>query len=371
MFTVIIFLVILSVLVVAHEWGHFVAARKSGMRVFEFGIGFPPRAVGFYKDPATGKWVRVGKPKEGEEYPTTVYSLNWLPLGGFCKIKGENGEQANDPDSFGHHKAWKRVTVLVAGVVMNVLLAAVIFSVGFTVGIPTDVSGGIPQGAIIVGVPSVVIQEVVKGSAAEEAKLQFGDAILAVDDSAAGGAEAFSDYVRRHTEQELVLRVKRGDEEFTVKATPRPILGIVLADAAIIRYPWYRALPEGFAAAGTSLMGIFISLYILLKQLILGQGLAFEVSGPVGIASIVGASARLGFQYLLHVTAMISLSLAAMNILPIPALDGGRVLFILIEKIIRRPVPMKYEQTAHTIGFVLLMILIVIVTGRDILGLVR
>jgi regulator of sigma E protease len=274
-------------------------------------------------------------------------------------------------DSFGFHKAWKRRIVLVAGVAMNVLLAAALFSVGFTIGIPTDVSSGIPEGAIVVGTPSVMIQEVVKGSAAEEAGLKFGDTIMLLDEQPVAGASAFTDYVQRHTEQELVLRIKRGEEEMTVKATPRPSLGVILADAAIIRYPWYAAVPQGFVAAGSSLIGIFILLYILVKELILGQGLAFEVSGPVGIASIVGQSARLGIQYLIHVTAMISLSLAAMNILPIPALDGGRVLFVLIEKLIRRPVPMKYEQLAHTIGFVLLLILIVIVTGRDILGLVR
>ena len=111
--------------------------------------------------------------------------------------------------------------------------------------------------------------------------------------------------------------------------------------------------------------------YLLIKNLIFGQGLTFEVAGPVGIAVMVGDSVRLGFSYLLNITAMLSLSLAAINILPIPALDGGRVLFIIISKIIRRPVPMKYEQIAHTVGFVLLMILIVIVTGKDIWGLIK
>ena len=119
------------------------------------------------------------------------------------------------------------------------------------------------------------------------------------------------------------------------------------------------------------MFAIFIGFYILIKNLIIGHGLAFDVSGPVGIASMVGASARLGVQYLIQVTAMISLSLAAINILPIPALDGGRVLFVLIEKITRKKVPMQYEQLAHTIGFVLLMILVVVVTGRDIAGLVK
>ncbi len=146
-------------------------------------------------------------------------------------------------------------------------------------------------------------------------------------------------------------------------------MGVVLADAGMIRYPWHIAIGKGFMAAVFGLVNIFIAFFVLIKELILGRGLAFDVSGPVGIAVVVGQSAKLGFNYLLNVTAMISLSLAAMNILPIPALDGGRALFVILEKIFRKPVSMRYEQMAHTIGFVLLMALIVVITGRDVLNL--
>lgn len=388
-FTLVVFLVILSILVVVHEWGHFAAARKSGMRVYEFGVGFPPRAVGFYRDPATKKIVRVkrndqsllqaggGEAAEPNAYPATVYSLNWLPLGGFCKIKGENGEGADQPDSFGFQAWWKRVLVLVAGVFMNFVLAAALLSIGLSIGIPTDVSQGVPSGAIVVEPPAVVAQEIIQGSPAAEAGLLFGDKILFVDERTVAGSGEFIEYVSRHPDQDIALRVKRGAEEFAVAVRPRPLesgeapkLGIVLADAAVIRYPWYRALPQGVAAAAVGLGNIFVAVFLLLKGLILGQGLAFDVSGPVGIAAAVGASAKLGIHYLINVTAMISLSLAAMNILPIPALDGGRVLFVLIEKIFRRPVPMRYEQLAHTIGFAFLLLLIIVVTGRDIFGLI-
>ena len=187
-------------------------------------------------------------------------------------------------------------------------------------------------------------------------------------------------YVDDHADKEIFLLLRRGSEEKTVHATPaiiskladnKPHLGIVLADAAVIRYPWFFAIPKGFAAAATGLINIFISFYILIKALLLGKGLAFDVAGPVGIASIVGASYQLGIHYLLNIVAMISLSLAAVNILPIPALDGGRAFFVLIEAVTRRRVPMRYEQLAHTVGFLLLMILIVVVTGRDIVGLMR
>jgi regulator of sigma E protease len=158
-------------------------------------------------------------------------------------------------------------------------------------------------------------------------------------------------------------KIKEQDE------TPR--LGIALAEVGVVVYPWYVAIGKGFAAAWFGLVNIFVTFYLLIKNLILGQGLSFQVAGPVGIASVVGQSARLGVNYLINITAMISLSLAAMNILPIPALDGGRAFFVILEKILGKKVPAQYEQLAHAIGFVLLMILVLVVTGRDIIRLIR
>lgn len=378
MLTIVIFILILGLLVLAHEFGHFITARKSGMKVFEFGFGFPPRILGVYRDSATKKLVwKFGKEKE--EIPTTIYSLNLLPLGGFVRIKGEDGGQANEPDSFGFQKAWKRAVVLAAGVTMNVILAGALLSFGFMIGLPTDLSAGVDKYAVIVKEAQVMVQAVDKASPAEEAGIKFGDRILKIDGQEIKNSEGMVNYVQANFDKELLLVVERGGEQTELKMTPRlvkpgegtPRLGVMLADAGVIRYPWYIALYKGFVAAGIGLINIFIAFYLLIKNLILGQGLMFEVSGPVGIAVMVGQSARLGISYLINVTAMISLSLAAINILPIPALDGGRILFILIEKIIRRPLPMKYEQLAHTIGFVLLMILIVVVTGRDVWGLIR
>lgn len=162
MFTLIIFLVILSVLVLVHEYGHFVTARRFGMRVYEFGMGFPPRAFGIYKDPATGRWVIVkgkgrsslnetgGGAEREEEFPATLYSVNWLPIGGFCKIKGESGDEAKATDSFAHFYPWQRLVVLVAGVFMNFLLAAVLLGFGFLVGLPTAAGDHIDTKAIVV-----------------------------------------------------------------------------------------------------------------------------------------------------------------------------------------------------------------------------
>ena len=183
-------------------------------------------------------------------------------------------------------------------------------------------------------------------------------------------------YIKDHKEDVLLLHILRGEEHITAKAQPAVVvagepvrLGVILADAALVKYPWHIAWYKGFVSASYALVGIFVSFFLLIKGLIFGQGLAFGVAGPVGIASIIGDSARLGVPYLINITAMISLSLAAMNILPISALDGGRLFFVLVEKVIGKPVPLKYEQLAHTIGFLLLLFLIVIVTFRDIMGL--
>lgn len=391
--TVIIFILILALLVLAHEFGHFICARKTGMKVYEFGFGFPPRILGVYKNPQTKKFVWVwgsgkkatslgntvggSETSEEEMLPETVYSINWLPLGGFCKIKGENGEKAVEPDSFGFQKAWKKVLVLVAGVAMNIILAGVLLAIGFMIGLPADMSEGVDPKAIVVSPAKVLIQSVDKGSPADEAGIQFGDQVNSINDQIIISSVQMVEYIKAHNQEEMTVIITRGGQEISLKmksrmvkageATPR--LGVMLADSGLIRYPWYIAMYKGFVAAGIGLINIFIAFYLLIKNLIFGRGLLFDVSGPVGIAAMVGQSARLGVNYLINLTAMISLSLAAVNILPIPALDGGRVLFILIEKIFRRPVPQKYEQLAHTIGFVLLMVLVVVITWRDVKGL--
>ncbi|HQL52793.1 MAG: RIP metalloprotease RseP [Patescibacteria group bacterium] len=387
--TIIIFIIILGIIVLAHEFGHFITARKSGMKVYEFGIGFPPRAIGVYRDPKTKKFVWVfgkGKTKlkqavageeiEEQEFPATLYSLNWLPIGGFCKIKGENGEKAVEPDSFGYQKAWKKVIVLSAGVIMNVILAGIVLGIGFIIGLPTDMSQGVDKRAIVITPAEVMIQSVEKNTPAETAGIQYGDVVISINDEFIVNTAQMQEIIKNNGDKEIKLVVRRNGEELSLQITPSlikeettPRLGVMLADAGVIRYPWYIALAKGFIAAGIVFVNIMITFYILIKGLIVGQGLMFELAGPVGIATIVGQGAKLGINYLLNITAMISLSLAVINILPFPALDGGRILFILIGGIIRRPVPLKYEQIAHTLGFLLLMVLFIFITARDVINL--
>ncbi|MBU0660671.1 RIP metalloprotease RseP [Patescibacteria group bacterium] len=387
--TIILFIAVLSVIVFVHEFGHFIAARKTGMKVYEFAIGFPPFIYGFYRDPKTNKICWVKKKKggagvmdagSGEEkqyvYPNTVYSINALPLGGFCQIKGQDGNLSDEPDSFGHQKAWKRAIVVSAGVIMNIVLAAVLLGFGFMIGLPTDMSTVEDPQAIVVEEPAVVIQQVEDGSPAATAGLAFGDTILSLNGEAVEDTKELIAYIADNGAKELTIEYIREGETQTVNATPEvlgsleaPRLGVMLVDAAVVRYPWYIAMWKGLVAAIVGLMNIFIGFFMIIKGLMSGQGMVMDVSGPVGIATMVGQSARLGIHYLINVTAMISLSLAAINILPIPALDGGHLFIIIIEGIIGKKLPQKYVQRAHLFGFILLFGLLILVSIRDVIHL--
>jgi membrane-associated protease RseP (regulator of RpoE activity) len=207
------------------------------MRVYEFGMGFPPRVFGVYRDPVTKKFVfvrrnkiqiprnkktidtlneTVGGGETEEEFPATLYSLNWLPLGGFCKIKGENGEAQSAPDSFGHQKVWKRLVVLVAGVAMNFLLAAVLLGFGLAIGLPADLSGPLPASAIIVEPAHVTIQQVETGSPAEEAGLQFGDQVVSMNGVLMANTNHMIDFTRQHGGEQIEVIVKRGEKQMVV-----------------------------------------------------------------------------------------------------------------------------------------------------------
>lgn len=388
--TLIIFLIVLSLLVLVHEAGHFMAARAFGVKVYEFALGFPPRAIGWFRDPVTKKFSFVfGRGREtmkntvagdepDEKYPSTLYAIHWLPLGGFVRIKGENGERSNEPDSFGAQKAWKRLIILCAGVVMNILFAGVILSIGFMVGLPTDITGAPQDGSVSIRDQRVLITHVEKDSPAEVAGLKAGASVISVNGEAVFASEAVRSAIISGGAEAVSLVLENSDgstKEVSVVPTvlseqdDTPKLGVVLSDIGIVQYPFFVALYKGFVGAVIGLISIFVSLWVLVVSLVSGGGANLAVAGPVGIAGLVGDSARMGFAYLLNITAMISLSLAAMNILPIPALDGGRVLFVLIEMVTRKKVSIRFEQAAHTAGFMALMILIVVVTWKDLVRL--
>src|SRR3989338_3801557 len=374
--TIIVFLLVLSVLVLAHEWGHFVTARKFGVKAEEFGLGFPPRAFGFYKN-NQGQWKHIFGSKEVNDCSGTIYSLNWLPLGGFVKIKGENGPstssgQAEDKDSFASRPIWQRAVMLSAGVIMNVVLAMALIIAGFMVGLPQSLDSDLDARAIVSYRKIQIIQDI-KNSPAEQAELKIGDTILSIDNKTFLTFQELQQYVNSKIGQELNYKIKRGQNLIDKRITPalmsetgKGVVGVAISETGIVRYPWHLAILEGFKTTFILIWVIIVAFYELIKGLIFGQGVTADLAGPVGIATLTGQVARLGVVYLMQFTALLSINLAVINFLPFPALDGGRFLFLIIEKIKRAPVRREVENLIHNIGFALLMILVLVVTFRDV-----
>ena len=313
--TFLIFIAVLAVLVLSHEFGHFIVARKSGMKVYEFGFGFPPRLLGiqFTKDANGKKKVRfIGRKKIKEEEShggNTIYSINLIPLGGFVHIKGENGEDPG-PDSFAAQTAWKRAATLVAGVGMNIVLAFVLLSAGFMMGLPQAVDN-LPAG-VTVKDRRLEIIEAMAGKPAAEAGIQSGDIILGLDNLQNPSISAMQDYVNSHKDQDIQVSVKRDGEVIEKKIHPfvytdtgKGGLGVSLAEVGLVSYPWYKAIYYGLMMTGFYLKEIFLSFYYLIAGLFAGSQVG-EVSGPVGIAVMTGQVARLGFSYLLNFIALLS-----------------------------------------------------------------
>lgn len=368
--TIIIFILVLSLLVFVHELGHFWVARRFGVKSEEFGFGFPPRAFGIYKS-TKGGWKKVHGNKEVKDAADTIYSVNWIPLGGFVKIKGEDGESTNEKDSFAAKPIWQRAAILLAGVTMNIVLAGVLIIFGFMLGLP-QVLDDVGPGAIV-SERQIQIVNVNEGSPADEAGLQIGDAILKIDGTEFTDGDKLQQYVSSREDQTLDYVIKRGDKElgFSIESSfahnsEIKGIGVSITDTGIVRYSFFRAVWEGIKATAYLFWAIIVAFYMLLKGLVLGQGMSADVAGPVGIATLTGQVARLGFVYLLQFTAMLSINLAIINAFPFPALDGGRLLFLFIEKIKGSPVKQEVEAVVHNIGFILLMVLVLVVTFRDV-----
>jgi regulator of sigma E protease len=368
--TIIIFIVILGLLVFVHEFGHFIVARRTGMKVDEFGFGFPPRAVGIQKINGKLKWVWGHKDPLDKE--KTVYSINLIPLGGFVKIRGENNEHEEDPRSFINRPFWARFWTLVAGVTMNVILAWILISVGYMVGLPVaiDDPNQIPAGASFKD-SKIAIIEVVKDLPADKAGLTPSDVVLKIDGREFSSIDEFRGYIRENAGQKFTFEIQRGKEiknvEVQSEANPRPgegPTGIALANLGLLKFPAHTALWQGLQTTGMQISNIATGFYSLITSRI---GLD-SLGGPVQIAKLTGQVADLGFIYLLQFTSFLSLNLAFLNILPFPALDGGRVVFLIIEKIRGKRNNQKLEQIVNTFGFVFLLMLMALVTIKDIRG---
>jgi len=334
-------------------------AKRAGVRVDEFGFGFPPRIFGI---------------KKGE----TIYSLNLFPIGGFVKIYGEEGQGKNDPRSFASKSISRRSKILVAGVAMNFFLAALLLSIGYNIGLPAVIEDETKDSLINT---KIQVAQVAPDSPAAQAGIMMGDTIASLKTQNLKlenieSVKQIQEFIDTHKGEEIILTIQRGDEVLEKTLVPRQNppadqgpMGVALVKTAIVSYPWYRALIMGLTSTVNLTLVIIVAVAGLLWQLITTGQLMAEISGPVGIFMLTGQAAKLGFIYLLQFTALLSINLAIINALPFPALDGGRLLFLGIEKIKGSPVSQPVEKFVHTAGFVLLILLMIAVTWRDVVKL--
>lgn len=351
--TIVVFILVLGLLVFVHEFGHFIAAKKMGVQVDEFGLGFPPQIIGIKKN-------------------KTIYSLNLIPLGGFVKIKGEMGEAKEDKDSFVNKKIWQKSLILSSGVLMNFITAVILISIGFMIGSPLPISDAKELTGAKIRETKIQVVSILENSPAQKAELNIGDIILSLNNQTFSSLEELQNYVNS-IDGTVKVNLKRGDEEFEKMITTEKLsetskygIGVGLVQTGIISFPWYLAIWHGFERSVFLTKEVILAFYNLFKNLIIVHKVTVDISGPVGIAVITGEVAKLGFVYLLQFTALLSINLAVINFLPFPALDGSRIVFLIIEKIRRKEINRKIENLTHAIGFTALIILMILVTYLDI-----
>ena len=360
--TLVIFLVVIVVLVVAHELGHFFMAKFFGVTVEEFGLGYPPRA----------KKLFVWK--------NTLFTLNWLPFGGFVKIFGENEDgntdEQNLPNAFSNQKLWKRLSILVAGIAANLVLAVILYAASFSVGF-LDNPIYYPN-AHVVSTPSLTVIGIVDNTPASKSGLKANDKVVSLasglDTSTTQTFEGFTEFVQMHPTSPIAITVERGQQDMTFTMTPqanlvegKPGIGVAVEPIALMRVPFLKAVPLGFENTIAEFKEIVGTLYTLIVQLFSGNGtLAGQLSGPVGIAKFAGSAAALGIGSLLAFMAVISVNLAVVNLLPFPALDGGRMVLELFTSKGKSKISSKIVGWIIQIGFLILIILMLFVTYHDI-----
>jgi regulator of sigma E protease len=361
-----IFIIILLVLVLVHEFGHFFTAKRFGIRVDEFGFGFPPKLF-------------------SKKFGETEYSLNLLPLGGFVRIYGESpdDENMNGPDaarSFVNKAKWKQALVLFAGIFANFALAWVLLSICFMSGLPTSTDSTI-AGSQLSDV-HVVVVSVVPKSPAEKAGLKTGDKIVEITSGTNSttyiSPETVQSFVVDSVGKEIDIGYIHGQSPQINMAKVIPVenttdkkleIGIAMDTIGTAKLPFSSAIFEGFVLDWSIAKGTLVGLYTLIVQGLSGKGSLNSVTGPVGMVSIVGDAYSFGFIYLLSFMALISINLAVINLFPFPALDGGRLFFLLIEKIKGSPINPKVANTVNTVGFCILILLMIVITYYDVVKL--
>ncbi len=364
--TILWFLLILSFLVVIHELGHFLAAKRVGVHVPEFGLGYPPRLRPLFK-----KWG-------------TVFSLNAIPIGGFVQLYGDDAEQMAgkseigipEEQMFARKTQVERLFIILAGVVVNFVFGVVAFALLFSfVGIPT------PRGF-------TEITEVTESSPAQKNGLQAGDRVISFtfgeETEMIATSQQLIDLIGLHPGDTVNLTVQRAEQEldFSVQLrSEKPekdgLLGVGLNDTEFKFYPWWQ-MPLRGAWQGLQdslVLGrlVLLSLGDMVGRLLIRGEIPKDITGPVGIVdqAIQTGILKQGITGALYFAGQLSVNLAIMNLLPIPALDGGRAIFVLLERILGRSRRVRWEQKANLVGFIFLLSLILLVTAKDIINLFR
>lgn len=357
--TILVFLLILTVLVLIHEAGHFFVAKFFKIKVEEFGVGLPPRAFGI---------------KRGE----TVYSVNWLPIGGFVKLYGEDDAgggsvslktkderpKTKDQDrAFYARPIWQRALVVVAGVVMNFLLAVVIITYFFGIaGVQTPGD-------------KVIITDIVKNSPAETAGLRAEDVVRSINGTKITNPSQIITITRKHLGEKVKLEIERGKDIQNIEITPRKTypsdegpMGVAISSNIVTtKYPIWKAPFVGLIETLKYSWLIVAGLFGIVIQLFTQAQIPKGVAGPIGIAQLTGQFIAVGPMAVLSFVSLLSLNLAILNVLPIPALDGGRLFFILLEGVVGKKVSHSFESKAHSIGMIVLLALIALITLSDII----
>ncbi|MGM0688688.1 MAG: RIP metalloprotease RseP [Bacillota bacterium] len=322
---------VFGLLILVHEMGHYIVARLTGIKVLELAIGFGPKLIGWTKN-------------------NIDYSLRAIPLGGFCRLLGENPEEASEPDSFPQQPLLSRAAVLLAGATMNLVLAIVVFFIIFF---------------FIVGVPNTEssrIGYIVEDSPAEAIGLEAGDIVTAIDSNPVETWDDVLTLISAKPNQEIQLIIERDGaiRELAVvtEVGPEGNRGMIGIGPEIKMFSFISSLRFSLERFGAVIYSIY--------QVVTGQA-PLDVAGPVGIIFVIGEVAQTGFVNLLLLTALISISLGIMNLLPIPALDGGRLFFLLVEAIRGKRIDPEKEGFIHFIGFALLIMLILFITYQDVL----
>ncbi len=354
----IIFIVALSVLVLVHEFGHFFAARKTGVKVEEFGLGLPPRII-------------------GKKFGDTIYSINWLPIGGFCRMYGEDPAVAgqvvekNKNQSFQYKKPWEKLIIVLGGVLMNLVLAVLIFTVVYSIlGVPKEVD-------------KVTIIGVSKNSPAEMAGLKENDVILKVGDKEIKKANELTSEIMKYKGTTVNLEIIEEEQTQgsvrTVEVRENPpegegSMGIAISNTEMVKVPWYRfyeGIGAGFKEAFYWSKIIVGGVTSMVGGLFKGN-IPKDVSGPIGMYEATSSIRNnQGILAVIHFFGIVSVNLAVINILPFPALDGGRIMFVLYEMIFKKKANQKLELIVNNIGMMLLLGLILIITVGDVGRLIK